>query len=74
MERLRGFGAAPGALATCSCSRIDFPDGRHGVLVVAAVRVVRKSNPKVAEPVLPSAAASDAVAPPTAAQAAAPAP
>ncbi|HXI07978.1 MAG: PAS domain S-box protein [Bradyrhizobium sp.] len=74
MERLRGFGAAPGALATCSCSRIDFPDGRHGVLVVAAVRVVRKSNPKEAEPVLPSAAASEAVAPPNAAQAAAPAP
>jgi PAS domain S-box-containing protein len=41
MERLRGFGAAAGTLATCSCSRIDFPDGRHGVLVVAAVRVAR---------------------------------
>src|SRR5437899_1639429 len=24
MERLRGFGAAPGMLATCSCARIDF--------------------------------------------------
>ena len=34
MERLRGFGAAPGMLATCSCARIDFPDGRHGVLVM----------------------------------------
>ena len=41
MERLRGFGAAAGMLATCSCSRIDFADGRHGVLVVAAVRVAR---------------------------------
>ncbi len=41
MERLRGFGAAPGGLATCSCARIDFPDGRHGVLIVSAVRVVR---------------------------------
>jgi len=41
LERLRGFGAAPGMLATCSCSRFDFPDGRHGVLVVAAVRPAR---------------------------------
>ncbi|MBI5320892.1 PAS domain-containing protein [Bradyrhizobium sp.] len=45
MERLRGFGAAPGGLATCSCSRIDFPDGRHGVLVVSAVRVARRKRP-----------------------------
>src|ERR1043165_3474438 len=26
MERLRGFGAAAGILATCRCARIDFPD------------------------------------------------
>lgn len=45
MERLRGFGAAPGALATCSCSRIEFPDGRHGVLIVSAVRVARRNKP-----------------------------
>src|SRR5690242_7600442 len=45
MERLRGFGAAAGMLATCSCSRIDFPDGRHGVLVVAMVRVARTRKP-----------------------------
>src|SRR6267154_310696 len=30
-----GFGAAPGMLATCGCSRLDFPDGSHGVLIVA---------------------------------------
>src|SRR3954470_6371540 len=42
MERLRGFGAAPGMLATCSCARIDLPDGRHGVLIVSAVRVAQR--------------------------------
>ncbi len=36
MERLRGFGVAPGMLGTCGCSRLDFPDGSHGVLIVAA--------------------------------------
>jgi PAS domain S-box-containing protein len=46
MERLRGFGAAPGMLATCACSRIDFPDGRHGVLIVSAVRIVRSRKPQ----------------------------
>lgn len=35
LERLRGFGAAPGMLATCGCARIDRPDGSHGVLVAA---------------------------------------
>src|ERR1700712_75135 len=35
LERLRGFGAALGALATCACSRLDFADGGAGVLVVA---------------------------------------
>jgi len=33
LERLQGFGAAPGMLATCGCSRLDFPDGSHGILV-----------------------------------------
>src|SRR5436305_3919373 len=27
LERLRGFGAAPGTLVTCACSRLDFSDG-----------------------------------------------
>ena len=35
LERLQGFGAAPGMLATCGCSRFDFPDGSHGVLIAA---------------------------------------
>jgi PAS domain S-box-containing protein len=35
LERLRGFGAALGALATCACSRLEFADGGAGVLVVA---------------------------------------
>jgi len=33
LERLQGFGAAPGGLATCGCARIDFADGSHGVLI-----------------------------------------
>jgi PAS domain S-box-containing protein len=36
LERLQGFGAAPGMLATCGCSRLDLPDGSHGVLVAAS--------------------------------------
>jgi PAS domain S-box-containing protein len=36
LERLRGFGASPGMLATCACSRLDFPDGSHGILIAAA--------------------------------------
>ena len=35
LERLQGFGAAPGMLATCGASRLDFPDGSHGVLIAA---------------------------------------
>lgn len=35
LERLQGFGAAPGGLATCGASRFDFPDGSHGVLIAA---------------------------------------
>jgi PAS domain S-box-containing protein len=35
LERLRGFGAALGALATCACTRLDFSDGGAGILVVA---------------------------------------
>jgi PAS domain S-box-containing protein len=55
MERLRGFGAAPGMLATCGCSRLDFPDGSHGVLVVAAEltsHIMRRPAParKIAPP------------------------
>jgi PAS domain S-box-containing protein len=35
MERLRGFGAQLGQLMTCACMRLDFPDGRHGILIAA---------------------------------------
>src|ERR1700727_208402 len=41
LERLRGFGAALGALVTCGCTRLDFADGSHGILVVAAEMVGR---------------------------------
>jgi PAS domain S-box-containing protein len=36
LERLRGFGAALGTLATCGCARLEFADGSHGILVTAA--------------------------------------
>jgi PAS domain-containing protein len=35
LERLRGFGAAPGMLMTCSCARLDFSDGNQGILIAA---------------------------------------
>jgi PAS domain S-box-containing protein len=41
LQRLRGFGAALGALITCGCARLDFADGSHGVLVAAAEPVGR---------------------------------
>jgi PAS domain S-box-containing protein len=36
LERLRGFGASFGMLMTCSCARLDFADGRNGILIAAA--------------------------------------
>ncbi|MES2198038.1 MAG: PAS domain-containing protein [Pseudomonadota bacterium] len=41
LERLRGFGAPLGALMTCGCARLEFADGNHGVLIVAAESVGR---------------------------------
>ena len=35
LERLRGFGARLGTLMTCACSRLEFADGGHAVLVTA---------------------------------------
>jgi len=35
LERLRGFGASLGQLMTCACTRLDFPDGDHGILIAA---------------------------------------
>ena len=46
LERLPGFGAAPGMLATCGCSRLDFPDGSHGILI-AATRTAGRIMPLV---------------------------
>jgi len=36
LERLRGFGATLGMLATCACARLDFADGSEGVLIAAS--------------------------------------
>lgn len=36
LERLQGFGAARGGLATCGYQRIDFHDGSHGLLIAAS--------------------------------------
>jgi len=41
LERLRGFGAALGALVTCGCARLDLADGSTGILVAAAEPVGR---------------------------------
>ncbi|MGB9117098.1 PAS domain-containing protein [Bradyrhizobium sp.] len=41
LERLRGFGAALGTLITCGCARLEFADGSHGILIVAAQPVGR---------------------------------
>ncbi len=41
LERLRGFGAAFGALVTCGCARLDVADGGHAILIAGAERVGR---------------------------------
>jgi PAS domain S-box-containing protein len=41
LERLRGFGAPLGTLATCGCARIDLGDGSHGVLITTTDAGVR---------------------------------
>src|ERR1700752_1852704 len=64
MGRLRGFGAAPGGLMTCGCSRLAFADGSHGVLVVATETPSRmmprarpgKPAPPAPAPVMPAPA------------------
>jgi PAS domain S-box-containing protein len=45
LERLQGFGAAPGMLATCGYQRIDFHDGSHGLLIVASAPPVVRERP-----------------------------
>ncbi|MEH2611380.1 PAS domain-containing protein [Bradyrhizobium sp. AZCC 1693] len=50
LERLQGFGAAPGGLATCGCSRFDFPNGSHGVLIAAGNIALIAPRPALAQP------------------------
>ena len=38
LERLRGFGAAMGALLTCACSRVTLADGSSALLIAALER------------------------------------
>jgi PAS domain S-box-containing protein len=71
LERLQGFGATPGMLATCGCSRFDFPNGSHGVLVAAGNLALIAPGPVLAAHARPhsevqSAAAPEPVAPPSA--------
>jgi PAS domain S-box-containing protein len=40
LERLRGFGAAPGSLMTCACSRLTLTDETAALLVVAMDRTL----------------------------------
>jgi len=68
LERLQGFGAAPGGLATCGASRFDFPDGSHGVLIAAgniALIAPRLAQTESASETPPTAASS---APPSSAR------
>ncbi len=48
LERLQGFGAAPGMLGTCGCTRFDFPDGSHGILIAAGAPPVVRERPVAA--------------------------
>ncbi|MDI1267206.1 MAG: PAS domain-containing sensor histidine kinase, partial [bacterium] len=61
MERLQGFGASLGMLATCRCSRLDFGDGSHGVLIAAGNVPVPAhiAPPPTITPVQQPVAASD---------------
>ena len=62
LERLQGFGAALGGLSTCGCSRFDFPDGSHGVLIAAgniALITPRPAQPQFNNEMPPSAPSSE---------------
>lgn len=50
LERLQGFGAAPGGLATCGASRLDFPNGSHGVLIAAGNIALIAPRPAQTQP------------------------
>jgi len=62
LERLQGFGAAPGGLVTCGTSRVDFPDGSHGVLIAAgniALIAPRAAQVESGNEVQPASASSE---------------
>ena len=64
LERLQGFGAAPGGLATCGCSRFDFPNGSQGVLIAAgniALIAPRLAQTEPDDDVQPASASSEPV-------------
>jgi PAS domain S-box-containing protein len=48
LERLQGFGAAPGMLATCGYQRIDFHEGSHGILIAASAPPIVRERPVAA--------------------------
>jgi PAS domain S-box-containing protein len=41
LERMRGFGASLGMLATCGCARLDFPDGSEAILITSTEAAAR---------------------------------
>lgn len=53
LERLRGFGARLGQLATCACSRFDLHGGEAGILVIAVDVSIRVPSPMPPMAVLP---------------------
>ena len=54
LERLRGFGATLGTLATCACSRLDFAGGGAGVLVVAMLSPGERQRVGASERIAPA--------------------
>lgn len=50
LERLQGFGAARGGLATCGYQRIDFHDGSHGLLIASSAPPLVRERPVAAMP------------------------
>ena len=65
LERLQGFGAAPGMLVTCGTSRIDFADGSHGVLIAAGNIPLIAPRPAQTRPESEMPAAAASAAPPS---------
>ncbi|KRR24954.1 hypothetical protein CQ14_05545 [Bradyrhizobium lablabi] len=68
LERLQGFGAALGGLATCGCSRFDLPNGGHGILIAAGNVTLTAPRPVQAQRQneMPPEAASEPIPQPAA--------